>query len=47
MTISIVPFGKEFFEFCTALVKSSLLTCTTIVDLVQRWVTVAAKSLTA
>lgn len=47
MAISIVPSGKGFFEFCTALVKPSLLACTATVGLVQRWVTVAAESLTA
>ena len=47
MAISVVPFGRGFFAFCTALVKPSLLACTANAGLVQYSVTVAAESLTA
>lgn len=47
MAISVVPFGRGFFAFCTSLVKPSLLACTANAGLVQRSVTVAAESLTA
>lgn len=47
MAISVVPFGRDFFAFCTALVKPSLLACTANAGLAQRSVTVAAESLTA
>lgn len=46
MAISVVPFGRGFFASCTAFVKPSLLACTANTGLVQRSVTVAAKSLT-
>ena len=47
MAISVVPFGRGFFAFYTALVKLSLLVYTANAGLVQRSVTVAAESLTA